>query len=57
MVSASVSTKLSCIAFRRKIYQSIEELQHDLDDWMAYYNSERTHQGKMCCGLTDTNFN
>ena len=40
------------VAFRRKIYQSIEELQHDLDDWMAYYNSVRTHQGKMYCGRT-----
>ncbi len=40
------------VAFRRKIYQSIEELQHDLDDWMVYYNSARTHQGKMCCGRT-----
>ncbi len=40
------------VAFRRKIYQSIEELQHDLDDWMVYYNNTRTHQGKMCCGRT-----
>ena len=40
------------VAFRRKIYQSIEELQHDLDDWMVYYNSARTHQGKMCCWRT-----
>ena len=40
------------VAFRRKIYQSIEELQHDLDGWMAYYNGARTHQGKMCCGRT-----
>lgn len=40
------------VAFRRKIYQSTEELQHDLDDWMAYYNGARTHQGKMCCGRT-----
>ena len=38
------------IAFRRKIYRSIEELQVDLDDWLAYYNNDRTHQGKMCCG-------
>ena len=22
------------------------------DDWMEYYNNERTHQGKMCCGRT-----
>lgn len=40
------------VAFRRKIYQSIEELQYDLDEWMVYYNSTRTHQGKMCCGRT-----
>ena len=40
------------VAFRRKIYQSIEELQHDLDEWMVYYNTARTHQGKMCCGRT-----
>ena len=40
------------VAFRRKIYQSIEELQYDLDEWMVYYNSARTHQGKMCCGRT-----
>ena len=40
------------VAFRRKIYQSIEELQHDLDEWIVYYNTARTHQGKMCCGRT-----
>lgn len=40
------------VAFRRKIYRSIEELQQDLDDWLAYYNNDRTHQGKMCCGRT-----
>ncbi len=40
------------VAFRRKIYSSIEELQADLDEWLAYYNNDRTHQGKMCCGRT-----
>ena len=40
------------VAFRRKIYRSLEELQIDLDDWLRYYNEERTHQGKMCCGRT-----
>lgn len=40
------------VAFRRKIYRSLEELQVDLDDWLRYYNQERTHQGKMCCGRT-----
>ncbi|MGYP001563220393 len=27
-------------------------LQKDLDEWINYYNNERTHQGKMCCGRT-----
>jgi transposase InsO family protein len=40
------------VAFRRKLYLSLEELQTDLDAWLAYYNNERTHQGKMCCGRT-----
>ncbi len=24
----------------------MEELQKDLDEWIEYYNNERTHQGK-----------
>lgn len=40
------------ITFRKKIYNSLDELQKDLDDWVYYYNHERTHQGKMCCGKT-----
>ena len=22
------------------------------NEWLVYYNTERTHQGKMCCGRT-----
>ena len=40
------------VAFRRKLYHSLEELQADLDAWIGNYNRERTHQGKMCCGRT-----
>jgi len=40
------------ITFRKKLYDSLEELQKDLDEWMIYYNNDRTHQGKMCCGRT-----
>ena len=40
------------VTFRKKIYQSMEQLQADLDQWVAHYNDERTHQGKMCCGRT-----
>jgi transposase InsO family protein len=40
------------VAFRKKIYATLEELQVDLDAWIDSYNYERTHQGKMCCGRT-----
>jgi transposase InsO family protein len=40
------------ITFRKKLYTDLEMLQSDLDDWLDYYNNERTHQGKMCCGRT-----
>lgn len=40
------------VTFRRKIYADLESLQRDLDEWIDAYNTERTHQGKMCCGRT-----
>ncbi len=40
------------ITFRKKIYETIEQLQIDLDQWIDYYNNERTHQGKVCEGRT-----
>lgn len=43
------------VTFRKKIYSCLEELQQDLDDWLYYYNHQRTHQGKMCCGRTPMN--
>ena len=38
------------ITFRKKLYSSLEELQLDLDGWLKFYNTERTHQGKVCNG-------
>jgi transposase InsO family protein len=40
------------VTFRKKLYVTQDELQKDLDEWIKYYNNERTHQGKMCCGRT-----
>ncbi len=40
------------VAFRKKLYRTIEELQADLDAWMAHYNEARTHQGRWCFGKT-----
>ena len=40
------------IAFRKKVYQSLEELQTDVDEWIEYYNWERPHSGRYCYGKT-----
>ena len=40
------------IAFRKKIYQSLEELQTDVDHWIEKYNEQRPHSGKHCYGKT-----
>jgi transposase InsO family protein len=40
------------IAFRKKLYRSIEELQTDLDTWLAEFNNARPHQGRWCFGKT-----
>lgn len=40
------------IAFRKKIYRSIAELQADLDEWVTSYNEQRPHQGRWCFGKT-----
>ena len=48
----TIQDEFYAIAFRKKIYQSLEELQHDLDSWLEFYNKERTHTGKYCYGKT-----
>jgi transposase InsO family protein len=40
------------IAFRKKIYETIEALQADLDQWIEHYNKERPHSGRYCYGKT-----
>ena len=40
------------MTFRKQLYTDLESLQSDLDAWIIHYNTERTHQGKMCCGRT-----
>jgi hypothetical protein len=40
------------VAFRRKIYAGIEQLQADLDGWLCEYNELRPHQGRWCYGKT-----
>jgi transposase InsO family protein len=40
------------VAFRKKLYKSLDEIQYDLDEFMNWYNRERTNQGKNCNGKT-----
>src|SRR6201981_322614 len=38
------------VAFRKRIYRTIDELQADLDAWLLEYNKHRPHQGRWCFG-------
>jgi transposase InsO family protein len=40
------------ITFRKKIYNSLNELQIDADLWLEKYNKIRPHSGRFCYGKT-----
>jgi transposase InsO family protein len=40
------------IAFRKKVYNSIEDLEKDAEQWVWEYNNQRPHSGKYCFGKT-----
>ena len=40
------------VAFRKKLYRTLDELQLDVDDWLREYNEVRPHSGKYCFGKT-----
>jgi transposase InsO family protein len=40
------------VAFRKKVYTTIEQLQADVDEWLRFYNHERPHSGRYCYGKT-----
>jgi len=48
----TIQEEFYAIVFRKKIYHSLEQLQTDLDEWLEWYNKERTHSGKHCFGKT-----
>lgn len=48
----TIQDEFYAIAFRKKIYNTLEVLQTDLDEWVEQYNRERTHTGKYCFGRT-----
>lgn len=40
------------VALRKNVYETIQQLQSDLDQWIAHYNNERPHSGRYSYGKT-----
>ena len=48
----TIQNEFYASAFRRKLYHSLDQLQEEVDAWMAECNNERAHSGKCCYGKT-----
>ena len=48
----TIQEEFYAIAFRKKIYSTLDDLQNDLDEWIKYYNQQRPHSGRYCYGKT-----
>lgn len=51
-LNQTVQEEFYKVAFRKKLYNTMEEIQADLDEFMRWYNTERTNQGKYSQGRT-----
>jgi hypothetical protein len=51
----TIQEEFYAVAFRKKIYTTLSDMQTDLDEWMKYYNSDRPHSGRYCFGKTPMN--
>lgn len=51
-LNRTIKEEFYAVAFRKKLYKSLEELQADLDEWLEFYNHQRPHSGKYCYGKT-----
>jgi len=40
------------VAYRKTLYESVQQLQDDLDRWLDFYNEQRSHQGYRTKGRT-----
>jgi hypothetical protein len=47
-----VKEEFFSVAFRRTFYESVAQLQDDLDRYIEFYNRERAHQGYRTKGRT-----
>jgi transposase InsO family protein len=48
----TIQEEFYSVVFRKKLYQTLDELQVDLDGWLREYNEQREHSGKYCYGKT-----
>ncbi len=48
----TIQDEFYSIAFRKKVYDTLDQLQEDLDLWLEDYNKNRPHTGKYCFGKT-----
>ena len=51
-LNRTIKEEFYSVAFRKKLYDNLEALQADLDQWVEYYNTERPHSGRYCYGKT-----
>jgi len=51
-LNQTIEAEFYQVSFRKKLYRTLEEIQSDLDEFMDYYNQERTNQGRYCQGRT-----
>jgi transposase InsO family protein len=42
----TIQEEFYSVAFRKKLYRTLDELQADLDAWLREYNEQREHSGK-----------
>lgn len=51
-LNRTIKEEFYAVAFRKRLYTSLDQLQEDLDKWIEYYNNNRPHSGKYCFGNT-----
>lgn len=51
-LNQTIQDEFYSVAFRKKLYRSVGEIQVDLDEFVMYYNTQRTNQGRYCQGRT-----
>src|ERR671932_1331117 len=48
----TIQDEFYSVAFRKRLYDNLDQLQADADAWIREYNEVRPHSGKYCFGKT-----